>query len=245
MEAIIKKIGLIGGIGWPATLTYYEGICKASRTVMSAGSPPMVIESLNMEETLSARGRSGDEESWQLFDSIFIDAMHRLEQAGCAIAAMASVTPHARLSSIRRGVNIPIISIVDICTDIANRNDIRSAIVLGTPVTMSGGWFDHELKRAGIAVPISISQADIDATENLLSRYFYPGDGFEGRAALLKFCSDLNNWTDKAAIVLACTDFSSAFPEFEGKPIFTVDGQVFIDAASAHIQAILKSACEK
>jgi len=94
------KIGLIGGLGWPATLAYYEAICGAARINGAAGSPEMTIESLDMAKTLAARGKPNDDASWAAFDRIFQEALGRLHTAGCDIAAIASVTPHNRLASI-------------------------------------------------------------------------------------------------------------------------------------------------
>ena len=83
----IKKIGLIGGVGWPATVLYYSGLCKAAARQCHGGSPPMVIESLNMQDTLSKRGTANDPQSWEAYDAIFRDALTRLENAGCDVAA--------------------------------------------------------------------------------------------------------------------------------------------------------------
>ena len=45
----MKKIGLVGGVGWPATAAYYSAICAAAREWCPGGSPNMMIESLDIE----------------------------------------------------------------------------------------------------------------------------------------------------------------------------------------------------
>lgn len=240
--ADIRKIGLIGGVGWPATVLYYEGLCKAAAAHCPGGSPSMVIESLNMQDTLSQRGTAADPQSWQAYDAIFRDALIRLEKAGCDIGAIASVTPHGRIFAYLAGVTIPVISILDTTAAVAQNHAIASAIVFGTPITMQGGWFEETLEDAGVTCTTRANAAEIDEMQMLLDRYFYVGRGKEGRDALLAFCKRINPDPTQTAIILACTDFSAAFPECASGTIFTVDGMTFIDAGSAHVQAILDQA---
>ncbi|MDA8747261.1 aspartate/glutamate racemase family protein [Litoreibacter sp.] len=240
--ADIKKIGLIGGVGWPATVLYYEGLCKAAAAHCSGGSPPMVIESLNMQDTLSQRGTADDSQSWQVYDAIFRDALIRLENAGCGIAAIASVTPHGRFSEYLTGVTIPVISILDATAAVAQNHAIASVIVLGTPVTMQGGWFEEALEDVGVTCSTRANAAESNEIQMLLDTHFYVGRGAEGRDALMAFCKRINPDPIHTSILLACTDFSAAFPECATGTVFSVDGMTFIDAGSAHVQSILDQA---
>ena len=242
MEAEIKKIGLIGGVGWPATALYYNGLCRAAQASIPGGSPSMAIESLNMRDTLALRGISGDPQSWSGYDAIFRYALTRLEDAGCCVAAIASVTPHARLSEFKRDLALPVVSILDTSAEVLVRHGLSSVVVLGTPVTMAGGWFEEALEAVGIDCPVSASPSEIDEVQQLLEKYFYPGNGIEGREALLAFCKRMNPDPTGTVIILACTDFSAAFPEFETNAVISVEGLTVVDAATAHIQAILNAA---
>ena len=242
MEVDIKKIGLVGGVGWPATILYYEGLCKAAQADMPGGSPVISIESLNMYDTLALRGTAYDAQSWAGYDATFRQALMQLVHSGCEVTAIASVTPHARLVEYLAGVEVPVVSILDATADVAATNGLTSAIVLGTPVTMGGTWFEAALEDVGIECPICAQSSDIDEVQNLLERYFYPGKAIDGRGALLTFCKRINPQPDRTAIILACTDFSAALPEFATDAVFSVDGLTFLDAGTAHVQAILNAA---
>jgi aspartate racemase len=202
----------------------------------------MVIESLNMRDTLAVRGILGDPQSWSGYDAIFRDALTRLEDAGCGVAAIASVTPHARLSEFIRDLALPVVSILETSAEVSVRNGLSSVVVLGTPVTMAGRWFEEALEAVGIDCPIRVSPSEIDEVQQLLQRYFYPGNGIEGREALLAFCKRMNPDPTGTAIILACTDFSAAFPEFATNAVISIEGITVVDAATAHIQAILNAA---
>ena len=103
----MKKIGILGGVGWASTVDYYRAIAEgASRHYSERGHgsplpiPPMAIESVVQAHTRALRGMAGDEDSWAEFDAVFRKALLNLERTGCDFAIIASNTPHARLHEI-------------------------------------------------------------------------------------------------------------------------------------------------
>lgn len=231
------KIGLIGGLGWPATIAYYEAICGATRIDGAAGSPEMTIESLDMAKTLAARGKPNDDASWAAFDRIFQEALNNLHNSGCDIAAIASVTPHNRLASISEESPVQIVSIVDAVVSELAGCIAKDAVVLGTSVTMQGTLFDDALRQLGMNVRRAES-AEITAHNELLEAYFYSGRADKGREALLQYIKSAFGSNDLLCI-LACTDLAPAFPDKTGQVLFDVDGITFCNATAAHVESIL------
>lgn len=236
-----RKIGLIGGLGWPATVAYYEAICRAAKAAGHKGSPEMTIESLDMFATVAARGVAGHEKSWTRFDEIFRQALGRLSAARCDCAAIASVTPHNRLDAIARDTPLPVISIVDAVTDRVRPETHSKAIVLGTSVTMEGKLFDNSLEQLAITV-IQLDENHVTAITKLLDAFFYTGRATEGRDSLIAFIRSIVGDQSGVLVILACTDLTPAFPENAGRARFTADGFDFLDATAAHVAAILKAA---
>ena len=81
----MKKIGIIGGIGWPSTIEYYRLICEASQHYHNDQEfsgpipiPEIAIESLNMNFTVNNRG-SIKPGSWETWDAYFKSAISRHE----------------------------------------------------------------------------------------------------------------------------------------------------------------------
>ena len=112
-----KKIGILGGTGWPSTVLYYTELCRRSEArdlavdVSSTPSTPeMCIESLDLRHAVSLIGTDGDEASWVHFDAYHRAALSRLEASDARIALMASNTPHHRFASVVEGVGIPLIN---------------------------------------------------------------------------------------------------------------------------------------
>lgn len=236
-----RKIGLIGGLGWPATVAYYEAICRTAKAAGHKGSPEMAIESLDMSATVAARGVAGDEKSWAGFDNIFRWALKRLSAAGCECAAIASVTPHNRLHAISQDAPLPVVSVVEAVADKVRPGVHTKAIVLGTSVTMEGKLFDDDLTDMGVTL-VQPSKTDVTGMTSLLDEFFYTGRAIEGRDSLITFVKSIVREPRDVLIVLACTDLTPAFPESAGQARFAAEGFDFLDATAAHVEAILKAA---
>jgi aspartate racemase len=115
----MKKIDIVGGVGWLSTVEYYSEICRRyeeqhlARNLRGISlTAEMTIESLDLNRAISYLGSDGDEESWSEFDDYHRAALRRLEGSGCDFAIIASNTPHHRFDAIVRGIEIPVINIV-------------------------------------------------------------------------------------------------------------------------------------
>jgi len=79
----MKKIGIVGGVGWRSTLDYYKEICRLSEEWNRAASlgevaptPEMSIESLDLKIAVSYLGNDVLEES--------LDSIRRVSSRGSA-----------------------------------------------------------------------------------------------------------------------------------------------------------------
>jgi len=243
----MKKIGILGGVGWASTIDYYRAICQGASAhfaARGAGSPlpvpPMSIESVVQAETRALRGRPGDEGSWERFDAVFRAALLRLEVSGCDFAVIASNTPHARLHAIRRGVRMPILSIFTETARATRDAGAGAALVLGTSVTMQARDYAGALAEQGVAANDILSGPAIDRMQGLIDTDFYGGASPDARAKLLDFCREHARSGD--AIILACTELPLAFPEHTDDVSFHTEGFHFINPSAAHVAAALRDA---
>jgi aspartate racemase len=139
----MKKMGIVGGVGWRFTVDYYSEVCRRSEEWHLARNPQTVpsipevsIESLDLNKAVSYLGTDDDDESWRQFDDYHRAALQRLEASGADFALMASNTPHHRFADIVHGIGIPVISIFDEVARESARIGAREVLILGTPVTM-------------------------------------------------------------------------------------------------------------
>ncbi|MVO17721.1 aspartate/glutamate racemase family protein [Parasedimentitalea huanghaiensis] len=243
----MKKIGILGGVGWASTVDYYRAIAKGSGTFFEAQGatsplpvPPITIESVTQAHTRSLRGTPGDEASWAAFDAVFRAAMLTLENAGCDFALMASNTPHTRLHAIRRGVNIPIVSILEEAAKATAAAGATSALVLGTAVTMQATNYAESLASHDITSNDMLADPEIAEMQAMIDEDFYSGGSDKARDRLLAFCK--RHATPDTAILLACTELPLAFPDHIDDVSFRAEGFLFVNPSAAHVAAALNLA---
>lgn len=242
----MKKIGIVGGAAWPSTLEYYRVICegavarhRASGAEGLAPTPPMMIESLVMAETRALRGRQGDEESWAGFDAVIRDALKRLEAAGCDFAIIANNTMHTRLHALRRGLAMPVLSILDVVAEAAAATGAKRALVLGTSVTMRAGDYRTALAARGVTANDRLADDVIDRMQATIDAEFYGAQATaEGRRILLDICR-AHAPEPGTAILLACTELPLAFPDHASDGVFTTEGFTFVNTSAVHAEAAL------
>ena len=246
----MKKIGIVGGVGWPSTVDYYRLLCtaanahfKAIGTSLPYPTPPMTIESLVMHETRGFRANPGDgDESWARYDGAFRNALLTLEKAGCDFGIIANNTSHTRLHSIRKGLNLPIISILEETANAAKLAGASKALVLGTEVTMRAHDYASVLMDRGIRPNARLPDATIDGLQALIDTEFEQGATSLGRRRLLDLCAQHVEDRSNTAVLLACTELPLAFPEHGESVSFVSDGFQFINTTAAHVHAALRVA---
>jgi aspartate racemase len=246
----MKKIGIVGGLAWPSTADYYRLICSGANAHFRAlghqpplPSPPIMIESLNQAQTRKLRGMP-DGTGWERFDSIFRDAFQRLQAAGCDFGIIASNTPHARLHAIRRGLDLPILGIVEETAREARRLGTPRALVLGTSVTMHGDLYPQHLRELGIEPIPRLPEAQIEAMQRLIDNEFYEGATRAGTRQLLEVCRQHAPDPANTAILLACTELPLAFPAHCDDASFEAEGFRFVNTSVVHARAALAEALQ-
>ncbi|EBA17250.1 Asp/Glu/Hydantoin racemase family protein [Roseobacter sp. SK209-2-6] len=246
----MKKIGILGGVGWASTLDYYRGICagawshqREAGTAPKSGPipvPRITIESVNQAETRSLRGMQDDEQSWADFDAVFHEALLTLEVAGCDFAVIASNTPHARLHSITRGVAMPVLSIYEATASAVLLAGAKKALVIGTSVTLQSPNYSQVMTEHSIRTLGPLPEEEIAEAQAMIDEDFHGGASENARERLLQFCH--RNAEPGTAVILACTELPLAFPDQIDDPIFEAEGFLFINTSAAHITAALERA---
>jgi len=202
----------------------------------------MVIESLNINETRAARGVDGDEESWQLYDSIFREAFRRLQHAGADFGMIASNTPHMRLHRIQEGLDFPVVSILDTTAGTVVTEGGKHALILGTPVTMRSDVYPKVMQDNNIAALPRPDEKDIDALHHLIDVDLYQGRVAGAADQLLSLSKKYVQNAKTDIVCLACTELPLAFPDYADTAFFEYGGIRFVNTIAAHVDKVLNTA---
>lgn len=241
----MKKIGIVGGIAWPSTADYYSGICRRSeqwhlaRNPQSVPSTPeMTIESLDVNRAVSLLGVDDDEDSWTQFDDYHRAALKRLETSGADFALIASNTPHHRFASIVRGIEIPVLSTLDVVAKESARIGASEVLILGTAVTMRSAKFREGFAKYGVEASGPRDEAATAMTAGLIAELQLGKlEGTAARLAKIVRISFKEPFRTRRVVCLACTELPLAFQEQKTRATFEHDGILYLNSTALHIDA--------
>src|SRR5690554_6536180 len=106
----MKTIGLIGGMSWESTQTYYRLINQRVREELGGlHSAKLVLYSVDFAE-IEALQHQGN---WQATGEILKEAAQSLESAGADFLILCTNTMHKVASQIEHAVNVPLLHSAD------------------------------------------------------------------------------------------------------------------------------------
>ena len=150
-EETMRTIGLLGGMSWESTITYYEILNKTVAEKLG-GYHSAKIMMYNVDfAALENNMAVGD---WDKNAEILSKAAKRLENAGADFIVIATNTMHKLVPEIEEKISIPILHITDTAAQRVKNDGIRKVGFLGTKFSMTQNFVLGRLKAAGLEVII-------------------------------------------------------------------------------------------
>lgn len=152
----MKTIGLIGGMSWESTVTYYQLINQfVAKKLGGLHSAQILLYSVDFEEI----ERCQSEGNWEKSGEILANIAQKLETAGADFIVICTNTMHKVASQIARGINIPIIHIAETTAEVLQQSGIQNVGLLGTKYTMQQDFYKAKLIDKSHITPPTPSQA--------------------------------------------------------------------------------------
>lgn len=118
----MKTIGLIGGMSWESTVTYYRLINEAVEAKLGGlHSAKILLYSVDFAQ-IEQYQASG---AWDKSAEVLTDAAKRLRAAGADFIVICTNTMHKVAPQIQRVIHIPILHIADATADALLAKGIR------------------------------------------------------------------------------------------------------------------------
>lgn len=139
----MKTIGLIGGMSWQSTVTYYQLINEGIQKKLGGfHSAKLLLYSVDFEEIekLQHQGK------WDETGSILNKAAKNLEDGGADFLILCTNTMHKLSNQIMDGLNIPLLHIADATGDSIKEIKIQNIGLLGTRFTMEQDFYKKHLE---------------------------------------------------------------------------------------------------
>ena len=198
----MRKIGLIGGLSWYSTKTYYDHIQQGVQARLGKqASAPMVIESLDSSDLT----RLSTADDWALAATALSESAQRLEAAGATAILIGANSMHKVYEPVAASVSVPILHIAECVGERMGADGVKSAALLGTSNVMTESFYRRRLVAHGI----DLLPPDLDNIE-VLDRIIYDelivGKATRDAERALKTMITVKEQDGAEAIVLACTE---------------------------------------
>jgi aspartate racemase len=147
----LKTIGLLGGMSWESTVSYYQTINRTVAERMGGlHSAPLVLHSVDFHE-IERLQRSG---RWDEAGSILTKAALGLQTLGADLLVLCTNTMHKIAPQIEAELSIPLLHVADATADAVRQAGIRRVGLLGTKFTMEEAFYRDRLESHGLEVTI-------------------------------------------------------------------------------------------
>ncbi len=146
----MKTIGMLGGMSWESTATYYRLINEGVKQRLGGlHSAKICLYSVDFEE-IEHLQHTGD---WSATAKILSDAATRIEAGGAEFLLICTNTMHKVAPEIKAAISIPILHIADAAADVIKARGFDTVGLLGTNFTMEQDFYKERLlQKHGIKV---------------------------------------------------------------------------------------------
>ncbi len=147
----MKTIGLIGGMSWESTVTYYQLINQTVQKELGGfHSAKCLLCSVDFHEIEECQSK-GD---WKKSSDILSAAAISLERAGADFIIICTNTMHKVADQVQSAIHIPLLHIADVTANALIKKNIYKVALLGTKYTMQQDFYKQRLVDHGIDVII-------------------------------------------------------------------------------------------
>ena len=198
----MRKLGIIGGMSWVSTASYYERI---NRLIQKRKAPmvsaPLLIESLDFCQLYALR----ENRDWERAAGVLIDSARRLEGAGAEGLLIGANSMHRLYDEVAAAVNIPILHIAEYVGLAMKKAGQTNAALLGTRNVMTESFYRKRLVAHGIdLLPPNLEY--VEMLDRIIYDELMVGKATREAQRTLKTIITNKAQEGAGAIVLACTE---------------------------------------
>ncbi len=213
----MKTIGMIGGMSWESTVTYYQIINEVVKEELGGlHSAKIMLYSVDFEEI--EKYQSGGE--WDRAGGVLAEAAKKLEHAGADYIIICTNTMHKVVPQIEAGIGIPVIHIAEATADVLLQSGIKRVALLGTKYTMTQDFYKEKLIGAGIEVLIP-GDKEIEEINEVIFKELCRG--IISEASKQKYLAVIDKLAAAGAqgVILGCTEIGMLIREADSAlPVF-------------------------
>jgi aspartate racemase len=201
----MKIIGLIGGMSWESTASYYRLLNTAIKEQLGGlHSAKIIVYSVDFHD-IETLQRAAD---WDTAGALLADAARSLEVAGAHCLLIGANTMHKVAPAIEAAVKIPVLHVADATAAAVRGAGLSTIGLLGTRFVMEQDFYIDRLReRHGLVVLIP-GQHDREIIHRIIFEELVVGKIVgESRQQFARIMAALVA-QGAEGIILGCTEFS-------------------------------------
>jgi aspartate racemase len=232
--ALMKTIGLIGGMSWESSAEYYRLINEhVQERLGGVHSARCILYSFDFAE-IEELQRSGE---WSKAGSRLADAARALQGSGAELLVLCTNTMHRLVAEVEAAVGIPLVHIADPTAEAVRADGLKTVGLLGTRYTMEGEFYRGRLEdRHGLQVVVP-DEPDRSAVHEIIYEELVVGVVRE--SSRRRYREAISHLVERGAqgVVLGCTEIGLLIgPQDVEVPVF--------DTTRLHAQAAVTLALQ-
>ena len=221
------RIGLIGGLSWESTASYYRYFNQFHVGDSPWSQPRVIVDSLDMAAIVELQ-RAHD---WNATGLILADAARRLVAAGASVIGIGANTMHRNFADVAAAVDCEVIDIRACVAEAVWSLGGRCVGLMGTRYVIEQDFYARGLEERGVEV-VRPDEAQTRDLQRIIYEELTRGVvSALSRERLLEIGADLVS-RGADTVGLCCTEFGLLVDEDVAE--FAV-----VDSTKAHVRSLL------
>ncbi len=227
----MKTIGLLGGLSWESTVTYYQCINRQIGERLGdwhCGKISMFSVDFNEYVDCMQAGQ------WEQIGCKLAESARRVEAAGADMLLICTNTMHKMADTVQESINIPLVHIGDVTAQAIRKEGLSTVGLLGTCFTMEDNFLRDRLAQFGINTLVPEKEDRTRVNSIIFDELVKGVVNDASRQEYLRIIEDLRK-QGAQGVVLGCTEIDLLVtPGDTDLPLF--------DTTAIHVEAAVEAA---
>lgn len=201
----MKTIGLLGGMSWESTASYYKEINEGVKGILGGlHSAKICLYSVDFNEIEKLQHKG----CWDETAKVLSQAAQSVEAGGADFLLICTNTMHKVADEVQSSISIPLVHIADATAEKLSADGIKRVGLLGTKFTMEQGFYKNRVtEKYGIEVIVP-SEDEQNTIHDVIYNELCLGQiNSESREKYLETIKNLHS-QGAEAVILGCTEIA-------------------------------------
>ncbi|WP_135080472.1 aspartate/glutamate racemase family protein [Terasakiella sp. SH-1] len=228
----MKTIGLLGGMSWESTVSYYQALNRGVKEQLGGlHSAKIVMNSVNFAE-IEKLQHDGD---WDQTAEILSAAAKGVQAGGADFLLIGTNTMHKVADQVEEAIDIPLLHIADATAMALQEKGVERVGLLGTQFTMQQDFYKGRLSSQHAIEVQTPDEAQQSWVHEIIYNELCRGEIKEdSRDLFLAIIEDMHE-EGAEAVILGCTEIALLVSQADTEvPLF--------DTTQIHCEAAVKLA---